>query len=150
ADTSYWIRQTIPLAGGGRAVSVQGRNGILNSLRSSKEQGQSNFVNPGTLLAGVGADFDVTPELRVTGNLNHLWFEKTAVLKALRMEGSIPRDIGWDASVSTIWRPYFTQNVVVRASAAVLDPSKGFSNLFSNATGDDRYYSVLLNATLTF
>lgn len=150
ADTSYWIRQTIPFAGGGRAISIQGRNGILNSLRSSKEQGQSNFANPGTLLAGVGADFDVTPELRVTGNLNHLWFENTAVLKALRMEGSIPREIGWDASISTIWRPYFTQNVVIRASAAMLDPGKGFSNLFSNATGDDRYYSVLLNATLTF
>ena len=40
ADTSYWIRQVIPFAGGGRAVGVNGRNGILNSLRSSKEQGQ--------------------------------------------------------------------------------------------------------------
>ena len=50
ADTSYWIRQTIPFAGGGRAVSINGRNGILNSLRSSKEQGQSNFNNPGTIL----------------------------------------------------------------------------------------------------
>jgi len=57
ADTSYWIRQTIPFAGGGRAISVNGRNGILNSLRSSKEQGQSNFNNPGTmLLAGRGID----------------------------------------------------------------------------------------------
>ncbi len=41
ADTSYWIRQTIPFAGGGRAVSINGRNGILNSLRSSKEQGRA-------------------------------------------------------------------------------------------------------------
>src|SRR3546814_16029686 len=54
ADTSYWIRQTIPFAGGGRAVSINGRNGILNSLRSSKEQGQAHFNNPGTILAGVG------------------------------------------------------------------------------------------------
>ncbi len=45
ADTSYWIRQTIPFAGGARAVGINGRNGILNSLRSSKEQGQSNFAN---------------------------------------------------------------------------------------------------------
>jgi hypothetical protein len=150
ADTSYWIRQTIPFAGGGRVIGVQGRNGILNSLRSSKEQGQSNFANPGTLLAGVGADLDVTPQVRVSGSVNHLWFENTAVLKALRQEGSIPREIGWDASLSAIWRPYFTQNVVLRASAAMFDPNRGFSNLFSNAEGDDRYYSVLLNATLTF
>ena len=74
ADTSYWIRQTIPFAGGGRAVALNGRNGILNSLRSSKEQGQSNFNNPGTMLLGVGADFDITPELRLSANANHLWF----------------------------------------------------------------------------
>ncbi|MEE8438060.1 MAG: hypothetical protein V3S07_00610, partial [Micropepsaceae bacterium] len=61
ADTSYWIRQSIPFAGGGRAVGVNGRNGILNSLRSSKEEGQSNFNNPGTILLGIGADFDILP-----------------------------------------------------------------------------------------
>jgi hypothetical protein len=150
ADTSYWIRQTIPFAGGGRAVSIQGRNGILNSLRSSKEQGQSNFNNPGTLLLGVGADLDVTPELRLSGSLNHLWFHKTDVLQALRQEGSIPKEIGWDASLSAIWRPQMTQNIVLRMSGAVFDPGRGFSDLFTNAKGDDRYYSVLLNATLTF
>ena len=48
ADTSYWIRQAIPFAGGGRAVTINGRNGVLIDLRSSKEQGQSNFNNPGT------------------------------------------------------------------------------------------------------
>jgi hypothetical protein len=150
ADTSYWIRQTIPFAGGGRAVSINGRNGILNSLRSSKEQGQSNFNNPGTILAGVGADFDITPEWRLSGNVNHLWFHKTAVLEALRAEGSIPKEIGWDVSLAAIWRPKFTQNIVFRASAAVLQPGAGFKELFDNSDGDDRYYSVLLNAILTY
>lgn len=150
ADTSYWIRQSIPFAGGGRAVSINGRNGILNSLRSSKEQGQSNFNNPGTILAGAGADFDLTPEVRVSGNVNHLWFARTAVLEALRMEGSIPNDIGWDVSVATIWRPKFTQNVVLRASAAMLQPGAGFRGLFANSDRDKRYYSVLLNAVLTY
>src|SRR5690606_2094596 len=49
ADTSYWIRQSVPFAGGGRVIGITGRNGVLNSLRSSKEQGQSNFNNPGTV-----------------------------------------------------------------------------------------------------
>ena len=150
ADTSYWIRQSIPFIGGGRAVSINGRNGILNSLRSSKEQGQSNFNNPGTILAGVGADFDITPQVRVSGNLNHLWFHKTAVLQALRSEGSIPRDIGWDVSVAATWRPSFTQNIVFRASAAVLQPGRGFRDLFENSDRDKRYHSVLLNAILTY
>ncbi len=150
ADTSYWIRQAIPFAGGGRAVSVNGRNGVLNSLRSSKEEGQSNFNNPGTILLGAGGDFDVTPTLRLSGNLNRLWFADTAIVRALRQEGSIPRDLGWDASVSVIWRPLMSQNVVLRASGAVFDPGDGFADLFAARGRDNRYYSVLLNAVLSF
>ncbi|WP_070935792.1 hypothetical protein [Edaphosphingomonas haloaromaticamans] len=150
ADTSYWIRQSVPFAGGGRAIGINGRNGILNSLRSSKEQGQSNFNNPGTMLLGIGGDFDLTPTVRLSTNVNHLWFENTATLKALRMEGSIPKAIGWDYSLAAIWRPRAVQNAVFRLSAATLDPGKGFSDLFTNNQGDDRYYSVLFNAILTF
>jgi hypothetical protein len=150
ADTSYWIRQSIPFAGGGRAVSINGRNGILNSLRSSKEQGQSNFNNPGTILIGAGADFDVLPELRVSANANHLRFANTSVLQALRNEGSIPKSIGFDLSVAAIYRPKFTQNLVFRASAAVLQPGAGFRDLFANSDRDKRYVSLLFNAILSY
>jgi hypothetical protein len=150
ADTSYWIRQTIPFAGGGRAIALSGRNGVLNSLRSSKEQGQSNFANPGTILLGAGADFDITPQIRLSANLNHLWFHRTGTLEALRMQGTIRRDIGWDLSAAAIWRPRMSQNIVFRASAAVLQPGTGFRDLFENEDRDRRYYSVLLNAILSY
>jgi len=150
ADTSYWIRQSIPFAGGGRAVSINGRNGILNSIRSSKEQGQSNFNNPGTILLGAGADFDILPQLRLSTNVNHLWFANTSILQALRNEGSIPKDIGWDVSAALIYRPKFTQNLVFRASGAVLRPGAGFRDLFANSDHDKRYVSVLLNAILSY
>ncbi|WP_291167610.1 hypothetical protein [Erythrobacter sp.] len=150
ADTSYWIRQTIPFAGGGRAISVNGRNGILNSLRSSKEQGQSNFNNPGLMLLGVGADFDLTPEFRLSANANHLWFENTATLQALRNEGSIPKEIGWDLSAAAIWRPKATQNIVFRLSAAALISGDGFDDLFTSLGNPGAYYSVLANAILTY
>jgi hypothetical protein len=150
ADTSYWIRQTIPFAGGGRAVSINGRNGILNSLRSSKEEGQSNFNNPGTILAGIGADADITPAFRLSANANHLWFHKTAVLETLRNEGSIPKSIGFDLSAAAIYRPKFTQNLVFRASAAALRPASGFKDLFTNSDRHSFYYSVLFNAILTY
>lgn len=150
ADTSYWIRQTIPFAGGGRAVAVNGRNGVLNSLRSSKEEGQSNFNNPGTILAGVGADFDLTPELRLSANANHLWFENTATLQALRNEGSIPKAIGWDLSAAAIWRPWANQNAVARLSAAALLPGAGFKDLFDNANDNRRYLSVLANVIFSY
>ena len=97
ADTSYWIRQSIPFAGGGRGIFLNGRNGVLNDLRSSKEEGQSNFNNPGTILLGAGADFDVLPELRVSSSLNHLWFADTTVRGERCASRAIsPSDIGWD------------------------------------------------------
>ena len=150
ADTSYWIRQTIPFAGGGRVISVNGRNGVLNSLRSSKEQGQSNFNNPGTMLLGAGADFDLTPTVRLSANANHLWFNNTSNLKVLRAEGSIPKEIGFDLSAAAIWRPKATQNIVFRLSAATLLPGKGFKDLFTNRPRNRQYCSLLANVILTY
>ena len=150
ADTSYWIRQSIPFAGGGRAIGINGRNGILNDLRSSKDQGQSNFINPGTILAGAGMDFDITPTLRLSANTNHLWFQTTNVLKVLRDEGSIPRSIGWDLSTALVWRPRMTQNIVFRLSGATLIAGKGFQDLFAQSSGSKNYYSVLFNTVLSF
>lgn len=150
ADTSYWIRQTIPFAGGGRAIAVNGRNGILNSLRSSKEQGQSNFNNPGTVLLGVGADFDITPRTRISANANHLWFATTETLQNLRVEGTIPKSIGYDLSTALIYRPKANQNLVGRLSAAVLLPGSGFKDLFTNNNRNRAYYSILANIILSY
>ena len=131
-------------------ISINGRNGILNSLRSSKEQGQSNFINPGTALVGLGGDFDLTPTVRVSTNANHLWFANTRVLQVLRNEGSIPRSIGWDLSVASTWRPKAAQNVVFRLSGAVLKAGDGFKDLFDKQGHGRQFYSVLANATLSF
>jgi len=145
ADTSFWIRQPVANIGGG-GVALSGRNGLLNSLRTSKEQGQSNFLNPGTTLIGVGADFDVTPEWRVSVNANKLGFADTSSLEVFRQVGSIDNDIGWDLSVSGIYRPFFTQNIVFRLSGAALIPGDGFEELY----GDETSYSVLANLLLTY
>lgn len=147
ADTSYWIRQNVPLIGGG-GVAISQRNGMLPDLRPSKEQGQSNFDNPGLRLLGVGADFDLTPQTRLSGNINHLWFDKTEVLETARNQADIGRAIGTDVSVAWIWRPFATQNVVWRLSGAALLPGSGFKDLY----GDQKslYYTVLGNLILTY
>lgn len=150
ADTSYWIRQGIPFIGGGRAVNLTQPNGILNDLRTSKDDGQSNFVNPGTALAGVGADFDILPQLRLATNANHLWFANTAVLELLRQQANIARDIGWDLSAAVTWRPKATQNIVLRLSGAILVPGEGMKDLFGNTSGDADYFSVLGNVIVNF
>ena len=146
ADTSFWIRQPVPLIGGGR-VTLSGRNGILNSLRSSKEEGQSNFDNPGTILVGVGTDHDLTPQWRVSTNINQLWFDETATLEVARQQADIDPEIGTDISIASIYRPLFSQNIIFRASAATLVPGDGYSQLFDD---DKDPYSVLFNLILTY
>jgi len=148
ADTSFWIRQAVPLIGGG-GVALSGRNGVLASLRSSKDQGQSNFTNPGVALIGIGADFDVSPRWRVIGNLNQLWFANTTVLSVLRNQGSIDRNLGTDVSVAVQYRPLFTQNIVLNASAAALVAGKGLRQLYDTDSGKTQY-SILFNVLLTY
>jgi hypothetical protein len=145
ADTSFWIREPVPLIGGGR-VALSGRNGMLNSLRSSKEHGQSSFTNPGLLLVGVGADLDLTPQLRVSGNASYLAFADSTVLEVARAQAPIDEPIGLDLSLALTWRPFATQNVVARLSAAALIPGSGYRDLF----GDELAYAVLGNLLLTY
>jgi hypothetical protein len=148
ADTSFFIRQAVPLIGGG-GVALSQRNGVLPSLRSSKDQGQSNFVNPGLTLIGVGADADVTPRLRVLGNVSMLRFNHTASLSVLRNQLISAKQLGTDVSVGVQVRPFMSQNVVISASAAALVPGKALKALYDE---DKRgvQYSALLNVVLTF
>jgi hypothetical protein len=148
ADTSYWIRQAVPLIGGG-GVALSMRNGILPSLRSSREFGQSNFTNPGLHLIGIGADFDVKPGLRVVSNVNYLEFDNLSSLAVLRNQQLHSTRIGTDISVGVQYRPFFTQNIVLNASVAALLPGKGLRELYGNAV-DSTQYSALINLLLTF
>ena len=148
ADTSYWIRQAVPLIGGG-GVALSMRNGVLPSLRTSREFGQSNFTNPGLHLFGVGADFDVLPGLRVISNLNYLEFDNLSSLAVLRNQRLSSTRIGLDASVGVQYRPFFTQNVVINASVGALFPAHGLREIYGSAF-DDTQYSALLNILLTF
>ena len=145
ADTSFWIRQAVPLIGGG-GVSLSQRNGELADLRSSKDFGQSNFENPGLILVGIGADADLLPQLRLSGNFNHLWFDSAATVEVARNQLLPSNSIGWDLSTALIYRPFFTQNIIFRLSGAMLIPDNGYRALFP-----DKYqYSVLGNLILTY
>ena len=146
ADTSLWIRQAIPLLGGGR-VSISGQNGLLNSLRANKGQGQSNFTNPGLALLGLGVDADITPKIRASLHLNQLFFVDTAVLEAARNQDEIHRRIGVDVSLSAIFRPFTSQNIVIRLAASFLVPQQGYKDLFGS---DEIPYSIFANLILAY
>lgn len=155
ADTSFWIRQSIPLIGGG-GVALNNANGVLADLRSSTTEGQSNFINPGVMLGGIGADFDILPELRLSTNANYLRFVDTSTLEVLRHQANIPSSIGYDLSAALTYRPLFSNNIVLRLSGGVLLPGGGLKALYNSGGGVGLFlggnvlYSVLANLIVTY
>lgn len=145
-DTSFFIRQNIPFIGGGR-VALSTRNGVLMNLRSSKELGQSNFVNPGVTLLGAGADLDLTPATRLSFNVNQIWFTDTTVLEVARNQADVDNNLGLDVSAAVIYRPFTNQQFIVRLSAAAMLPGQGYKDLFDD---DELPYSVLANVILAY
>jgi len=124
---SYWQRQAIRLFG----VNLTNRESLFPHLRSSKIQGQSNFVNPGLFLGNVGMDFEVTPKLRVISNANLLWFDNVNPLRQFVYQEDIDQFIGADLSVGAEYRPLLSNNVIMTFGVSGLLPGDGFRNLYN-------------------
>jgi hypothetical protein len=127
-DFSYWQRQAIRLFG----VNLVNRGSLVPDLRSSKTQGQSNFVNPGLFLANFGFDADITPKLRSVSNCNFLWFDQTEVLEQFTFQGGIDRHIGADLSTGIEYRPLLNNNVIITGGISTLLPGAGFRDLYNS------------------
>lgn len=127
-EFSYWQRQSIRLFG----VNLVNRESLFPNLRSSKIEGQSNFVNPGLLLLNFGADFEITPKMRLITNANLLWFENTEVLKTFVFQERIERHIGTDLSAGVEYRPFLNNNMIVNFGFASLLPGQGFHDLYDD------------------
>jgi carboxypeptidase family protein len=141
---SFWQRQGLRLFQ--TFIGIKGRNSLVPSLRSSKTEGQANFVNPGVLLVNAGWDADLTPKLRISTNANWVRLDKTEVIQRLLFQGEIDKNVGIDASVGLQWRPLLVDNLVVTGGISVFKPSSGFKQILKNGT----FYSPFLVATLTY
>jgi hypothetical protein len=78
---SFFNREGIRLTGTG--VALTSPESFLPDLRASKEEGQSNFVNPGIVLGNVGADFDLTPKMRAVVHAKFMRFNRTQSVEIL-------------------------------------------------------------------
>jgi len=130
-EFSFWRRQRIPLFG----VGLTNDQSNLANLRSSRIQGQSNFVNPGLWLINTGVDFDITPRFRSINNVNALFFDKTSSLEVFTFQSQIDRFIGIDLSSGFEWRPKLRNNGIVLAGLSALIPGGGFRQLYNNKNG---------------
>jgi hypothetical protein len=159
---SYYVHQGFNLAG--TAVGLKNRNSLVPSLRTSKTEGQANFVNPGLFLAGVGAEIELTPKLRSFLNLNYIRFAETDPIKTALVTDRINEELGWDLSLGFQYRPFLTDNLIISTGFGTLIPGKGYRDIYRQATetvpgyteprnagkADDFLFSAVLAITITY
>jgi hypothetical protein len=141
---SFWQRQGLRLFQ--TFIGIKGRNSLVPSLRSSKSEGQANFVNPGVLLINAGWDAELTPKVRMTTNVNWVRLDKTEVIQRLLFQGDIDKNVGFDYSVGFQYRPMLVDNLILTTGVAGFTPSQGWKQILRSGN----YFSPFLVATLAY
>lgn len=141
---SFWNREAIRLTGTGIALTQEGS--LLPNMRSSKDEGQANFVNPGIFLVNAGADIDITPKLKGFANFNFLRFMRTEPIEYVFFDSPIHHTIGDDLGVGVQFRPPLSENLVLTGGGALLQPGQGFKDIYTGRT----QFSVFGQAKFTF
>jgi hypothetical protein len=158
---SFYVHQGFNL--GGTSVNFKQRDSLVPDFRTSKSEGQSNFVNPGAIILGYGLDADVTPKLRGFMNVNYVWMADTAVTERVLFTNHASNDLGLDCSLGFQWRPLLTDNIIVSAGTGFFVPGQGYKDIYRANTRpvfgypgppaghvDDFLYSAIATLTLTY
>jgi hypothetical protein len=127
---SFWNRNGIRLTQTG--VGLVQPNSLLPSLRSSKTQGQANFVNPGIFIYNAGVDVELTQRIKAVFNINYMRFHRTEPLEYVLFQNRIRHDIGFDYSVGVAYRPFLINNVTLTFGASALQTGRGFRDIFTD------------------
>lgn len=130
-EFSYWNRQQIRLFG----VNLVQRQSLIPNLRSSKFQGQTNFVNPGIQLVNFGFDADLTTKFKWINNANYLWFNQTESLEVYTFQEKVRNEIGLDLSSGVEYRPLLNNNILILGGISGLLVGNGFRDLYQPLYG---------------
>jgi hypothetical protein len=125
----FWTQQATVV--GGAAGLLKNKFSLLPNLRN-KFNDRANFVNPGLLLWNAGADFRVTPKLKLVTNLSYLRFANTGALEQITGRPDLGSGIGTDLSVGAKFRPFLNENLFFVYGAAVMFPHGGYARLIGS------------------
>ena len=142
---SFLNRMGIRLAGSG--VVLIDRGSLLPSLRSGKEEGQPNYVNPGLRLITAGVDLDITPRLKTLFTINHAWLDHVEPIEEILFQGGIHRALGTDISIGAKYRPFLSNNWIITGGVAGFIPGRGFKDIYEDP---GTLYHLFTNVTLQF
>lgn len=158
---SFFAHQGFNL--GGTAVNFKQPDSLVIDFRTSKSEGQANFVNPGAIIVGYGLDADITPKLKGFMNVNYIWTADTAVTEQVLFTNHASNNFGLDCSLGFQWRPLLTENIIVSAGVGFLVPGQGYKDIYRANTipvfgypgppaghVDDFLYSTIATLTLTY
>jgi hypothetical protein len=137
---SFWNLQGIKLLG----VNLVNKMSLLPALRSSKAEGQANFVNPGIVVLNAAFDAELTPKLKTVLNVNYLSFVNTAPLQQFLNQARIRNDIGIDYGLGIIYRPFLNNNAIFTLSATALTPLQGFQDIYESPQTLFSFFSSLV------
>jgi hypothetical protein len=129
---SFFNREGIRLTGTGVALTAP--ESFYPSLRSSKDEGQASFVNPGLLLWNAGLDADLTPNLKAITNFSYMRFHHTEPLQYLLFQSQIPVSLGFDYSVGFIYRPLLSDNMTFIGGVSGFTPGSGLRKIYTSQT----------------
>jgi hypothetical protein len=129
---SFFNREGIALTQTG--VALTSPDSFIPDLRSNKEEGQANFVNPGLFLINGGVDVAVTTKMKVVGNASYLWFHHPSSLDLLLFQSHIQPEIGADYSLGMTYRPRLSENIEIIGAASALTPGRGLRQIYTGKT----------------
>jgi hypothetical protein len=158
---SFYSHQGFNLAG--TAVNFKQRDSLVIDFRTSKTEGQANFVNPGVFIVGYGLDADIMPKLKSFVNVNYIRTITTEPTELVLFTNRASNDFALDCSAGFEWRPFLTENVIITAGAGFLIPRWGYKDIYRTnavpvhgspqpapATVDSFLYSGIVTLTLTY
>jgi Carboxypeptidase regulatory-like domain len=141
---SLWNRQGLRLAQTG--TGLKSPLSLLPSLRTNKDEGQPNFVNPGIFLINGAADFDLTPKLRAFVTTSYLRFMKTESMEALLFQEKVRPAIGFEYGGGATYRPPLSDNIVIIGGVQAMRLGQGLEDIYERSN----LFSIFVNMRLQF
>jgi carboxypeptidase family protein len=141
---SLWNRQGLRLAQTG--TGLKSPSSLLPSLRTNKDEGQANFVNPGIVIVNGALDVELTPKLRGFANVNFLRFVHTGTLEMLLFQEKVRPNIGLDYGGGFQYRPPLTENLIFVGGVSAMKLGQGLKDIYTR----HHFFSMFVNARLVF
>jgi hypothetical protein len=141
---SLWNRQGLRLAQTG--TGLKSAVSLLPSLRTNKDEGQPNFVNPGVLLINGAADAELTPKLRAFVTTSYIRFLRTEQIEALLFQEKVRPTAGVEFGGGATYRPPLSDNIVLIGGIQAMTLGQGLEDIYRR----HRLFAMFVNARLQF